>query len=94
MGAYLVTWKLKKEREDHDEVLAALVARLEAYPYITVEEFESAYFISTPLAAGQVNADLSQGLGNEDLIVVAQVLQGSYCGRMPQPVWDWVEERL
>jgi hypothetical protein len=94
MGVYLVTWKLKGGREDREAALAALVERLEAYQYIHYEGFESVYFISTPLPAGQVNADLRTGLEAEDLIIVAQVLEGTYCGRLPQPMWDWIEERL
>lgn len=94
MGVYLVTWKLKPEKADHDEALAGLIARLEEYQYIHDEEFESVYFISTPLKAGQINADLHTGLEHDDKIIVAQVLEGTYCGWLPQPVWDWIEERL
>jgi hypothetical protein len=94
MGVYLVTWQLNPEKPDHDEASAALVARLEEYQYITVEEFERVYFVSTPLAAGQINADLHKWLESGDMIVVAQVMEGSYCGYMPQQVWDWIEERL
>jgi hypothetical protein len=94
MGVYLVTWKLKEERANHDAALAAFIARLEAYQYIHVEEFESVYFVSTPLAAGQINADLHQGLESDDMIIVAQVLEGTYCGWLPQVMWDWIEERL
>jgi hypothetical protein len=94
MGVYLVTWKLKTERADHDAALAGFIERLEAYQYIHDEEFESVYFISTPLKAGQVNADLHRGLDPDDKIIVAQVLEGTYCGWLPQPMWDWIEERL
>ena len=94
MGVYLVTWKLKPDRPDHDAALAAFMARLEDYQYIAVEEFERVYFVSTPLAAGQVNADLHQGLESDDMIIVAQVLEGTYCGWLPQVMWDWIEERL
>jgi hypothetical protein len=94
MGVYLVTWKLKRDREDYDAVLAAFVARIEEYQYIHDEEFEWVYFISTPLSAGQVSADLHTGLRNDDKIVVAQVLEGTYCGWLPKPVWDFIEERL
>ena len=94
MGAYLVTWKLKTERDDYDEVLAAFVERLEAHDYIHVEDFERVYFVSTPLTSGQLNADLHRGLEPDDLIVVARLTEHAYCGWMPQPVWDWVEERL
>jgi hypothetical protein len=94
MGVYLVTWKLRRDTEDYDSVLAAFMARLEEYQYIHDEEFEWVYFISTPLSAGQVSADLHTGLRNDDKIVVAQVLEGTYCGWLPKPVWDFVEERL
>ena len=94
MGVYLVTWKLNPDRPDHDEALAAFMARLEEYQYIHVEEFERVYFVSTPLAAEQINAELHRGLESDDMIIVAQVLEGTYCGWMPQPVWDWIEERL
>ena len=94
MGVYLITWKLNPEKPDHDEAMAALVERVEEYQYIHVEEFERVYFISTPLKAGQVNADLHRGLESDDMIIVAQVLEGSYCGWLPQAMWDWVEERL
>jgi hypothetical protein len=94
LGVYLVTWKLKTERADYEAVRDAFVERLHKYWYIHDEEFESVYFIETPLPAGQVNADLHQGLDPDDKIVVAQVLDGTYCGWLPQPVWDWIEERL
>jgi hypothetical protein len=94
MGVYLVTWKLNPERANPDVALAAFTARLEAYQYIHDEEFERVYFVSTPLSAGQVNADLHQGLEPDDKIIVAQVTEGSYCGWLHQPMWDWIEERL
>lgn len=94
MGVYLVTWKLNPERADHDEALAGFMARLEEYQYINYEAFETVYFVSTPLSAGQINADLHKGLEPDDLIVVARVTEGTYCGWLPQPVWDWIEERL
>ncbi|HEX9964148.1 MAG TPA: hypothetical protein VGB04_04115 [Allosphingosinicella sp.] len=98
MGVYLVTWKLNPELEreeaEVEALQAGLIERIEAYPYIHDEDFEFVYFISTPLRAGQVNIDLHQGLDPDDKIVVAQVMEGSYCGWLPQPVWDWVEERL
>ncbi|MFL6843666.1 MAG: hypothetical protein ACJ8ER_02155 [Allosphingosinicella sp.] len=94
MGVYLVTWKLKEGKADHEAALAGFMARLEDYHYITDEEFERVYFISTPLSAGQVNVDLHAGLEPEDKLIVAQVLEGTYCGWLPQPMWDWIEERL
>ncbi|HEX8307826.1 MAG TPA: hypothetical protein VF645_05340 [Allosphingosinicella sp.] len=94
MGVYLVTWKLNPEKPDHDSALAAFIERLEAYQYIHDEDFESVYFISTPLSAGQINVDLHQGLEPDDKIVVAQVLDGTYCGWLAQVMWDWIEERL
>lgn len=98
MGVYLVTWKLNtelgREKSELDALQAAFIERLEAYQYIHDEEFESVYFISTPLRAGQINADLHRGLESVDKIIVAQVLEGTYCGWLPQPVWDWIEEFL
>ena len=98
MGVYLVTWKLNpelgREKAELEALQAALTARLEEYPYIHDEEFESVYFVATPLSAGQINADLHAGLASDDKIIVARVMEGSYCGWLPQPMWDWIEERL
>jgi len=98
MGVYLVTWKLSRELEREEAALGALeaglVGRVEAYDYIHDEDFERVYFIATPLGAGEINRDLHQGLETADKLVVAQVMEHSYCGWMPQPVWDWIEERL
>jgi hypothetical protein len=98
MGVYLVTWKLNmdlgRETSETDALQAALAARLEAYDYVHDEGFESVYFVSTPLSAGQINADIHGGLDPDDKIIVARVLEGAYCGWLPQPVWDWIEERL
>jgi hypothetical protein len=98
MGVYLVTWKLNRElnreKGDYDALQAAFITRLEEYQYIHDEEFESVYFVSTSLSAGQINADLHTGLASDDKIIVAQVMEGTYCGWLPQPMWDWIEERL
>jgi hypothetical protein len=94
MSVYLVTWKLNPERANYYAALAGFVARLEEYHYIHGEDVETVYFISTPLAAGQVNAHLHTGLESDDYIIVAQVMEGSYCGWLPQVMWDWIEERL
>jgi len=98
MGVYLVTWKLSGELEREAAAVEALEAglagRVEAYEYIHDEDFPAVYFVSTPLRAGEINLDLHQGLEPADKIIVAQVSEGSYCGWMPQPVWDWIEERL
>lgn len=98
MGVYLVTWKLNRglgrDEGELQALQAALTARIEAYPYIHDEAFESVYFIATPLPAGQVNLDLHAGLDPEDKLVVAGIVEGAYCGWLPQPVWDWIEERL
>jgi hypothetical protein len=94
MGVYLVTWKLSPEKPDRDAALAGFIARVEAYPYIHDEEFESVYFVASDLPAGQINADLHRGLEPDDKIIVAQVTEGSYCGWLHQPMWDWIEERL
>lgn len=98
MGVYLVTWKLNAELEreaaEIEALEAALAGRVEAYDYIHDEGFERVYFISTPLSAGQINLDLHQGLEPDDKLIVARVLEEAYCGWMPQPLWDWIEERL
>ncbi|HEX8239865.1 MAG TPA: hypothetical protein VF574_09020 [Allosphingosinicella sp.] len=98
MGVYLITWKLSPElgrgEAEMEALRAAFIARVEAYEFIHDEEFESVYFVSTPLTAGQINADLHAGLEPADKVIVAQVLEGSYCGWLPQPMWHWIEERL
>ncbi len=94
MGVYLVTFKLKEERADYEAVLAAFVERLEAYQYIHDEDFGSVYFVATPRSAGQVSADLHQGLDPDDKIIVAQMMEETYCGWLPKVMWAWVEERL
>jgi hypothetical protein len=98
MGVYLVTWRLSRELEREEAALGALeaglVGRIEAYEYVHDEDFPSVYFVATPRRAGEINLDLHQGLDPDDKIVVAQVMEGSYCGWLPQPVWDWIEERL
>lgn len=94
MGVYLVTWRLSGERAGSEAARAALAERLEAYDHVHYEGFESAYFVSTPERAGEINAGLRTVLDPHDLTIVAQVTEGGYCGRLPQPVWDWIEERL
>jgi hypothetical protein len=94
MGVYLVTWKMNPEKADYEAALAGFIAHLEEYQYIHDEEFEWVYFVSSPLSAGQVSADLHTKLEDHDKLIVAQVLEGTYCGFMHQPVWDWIEERL
>jgi hypothetical protein len=98
VGVYLVTWKLnpalEREKAELEALQAGLTARLEAYEFIHDEEFESVYFVSAPLSPGQVSADLHGWLDRDDKIIVAQVLEGTYCGWLPQPMWDWIEERL
>jgi hypothetical protein len=94
MGVYLVTWKLNPEKANHEEALARFIERLEAYDYITDEDFERLYFISTERTAGQVNSDLHAGLEPDDKIVVAHLVAHTYCGWLPQVMWDWIEERL
>ncbi|HYW17067.1 MAG TPA: hypothetical protein VE891_13060 [Allosphingosinicella sp.] len=94
MGVYLVTWKLNPERANHDEALAGFIERLEAYQYIHDEDFETVYFISSPLTAGQINVDLHSGLEPDDKVIIAPLTAHAYCGWLPQVMWDWIEERL
>jgi len=94
MGVYLVTWNLNRENANHDVTRAAFIERLEEYDYVHDEDLESVYFVSTPLSAGQVSTDLHTKLDTHDKVIVAQVMEGTYCGWMPQPLWDWIEERL
>jgi hypothetical protein len=94
MGVYLVTWRLVGEAAEREADRAALAERLEAFDYVHYEGFETAYFISTDLRAGEINEGLRAALDPHDLTIVAQVQEGTYCGRLPQPVWDWIEERL
>ena len=98
MGVYLVTWKLNSQLEretlELESLGSALIARIEAYDYAHDVEFESVYFVSTPLPAGRISADLHVGLDPDDKIIVAQVLEGTYCGWLPKAMWDWIEERL
>lgn len=91
MGVYLVTWRLVGEEAEREARRAKLTERLETYEYVHYEEFESAYFIATDRGAGEVNADLRSCLDPHDLTIVVQVTEGGYCGRLPQPVWDWIE---
>lgn len=94
MGVYLVTWKLNPDRAGHEAALAGFIERLEKYDYIHDEDFESVYFIATPLTAGQLNVDLHQGLEPDDKVVIAQLTAHAYCGWLAQVMWDWIEERL
>lgn len=94
MGVYLVNWKLNPEKADHDSALAGFIERLEKYDYIHDEDFETVYFIASPLTAGQINADLHQGLEPDDKVIIASLTPHAYCGWLPQVMWDWIEERL
>ncbi|HEX8481384.1 MAG TPA: hypothetical protein VF650_05745 [Allosphingosinicella sp.] len=98
MGVYLVTWKLNsqlaREKPEIEALRSGLIARVEAYQHAHDVEFESVYFVSTPLSAGQISADLHAGLDPDDKIIVARVLEGTYCGWLPKAMWDWIEQRL
>lgn len=94
MNVHLVVWVMNEEKPNYDAAWAAFVAHLDRYESVGDPDLESIRFVATPLSAGQVSADLHTKLDSGDKLIVAQVMDGTYCGWMPQEVWDWVEERL
>ncbi|MET1113054.1 MAG: hypothetical protein ABWX67_16170 [Allosphingosinicella sp.] len=91
MNVHLVVFALHEERPDFDADWAAFIAHLDRYESVGDPEVESIRFVSTELTAGQVSADLSTKLDSHDKIVVAQVMEGTYCGRLSRDVWAWTE---
>lgn len=94
MNVHLVVWVLSEERPDYDEAWAAFVAHLDRYESVGDPELDSVRFVSTPLSAGEVTADLRTRLGPRDKLIVARVSEGSYCGWLHKDVWDWTEARV
>ena len=94
MNVHLVVWVMNEEKPDHDAAWAAFVAHLDRYESVGDPELESVRFVSTPLSAGQVTADLRAKLDGGDKLIVAQVMEGSYCGWLHKDVWAWTEARV
>jgi hypothetical protein len=85
---------MSEEKPDYDAAWAAFVAHLDRYESVRDPEVESIRFVSTPLTAGEVTADLRSRLDGGDKLVVAQVMEGSYCGWLAKEVWAWTEARV
>ena len=94
MNVHLVVWVMNEDKPDYDAAWAAFVAHLDRYESVGDPELESIRFVSTPLSAGQVSADLSTKLDGRDKLIVAQVMEGTYCGWLSKNVWDWTEARV
>lgn len=94
MNVHLVVWVMNEEKPDYDASYAAFVAHLDRYESVGDPELDSIRFVSTPLTAGQVTADLRSKLDDADKLVVAQVTEGSYCGWLSKNVWEWTEPRV
>lgn len=94
MNVHLVVWVMSEEQPDYDAAWAAFVAHLDRYESVGDPDLESIRFVSTPLSAGQVTADLRSKLADADKLVVAQVMEGTYCGWLSKDVWAWTEARV
>jgi hypothetical protein len=94
VNVHLVVWAMNEDKPDYDAAWAAFVAHLDRYESVGDREVESIRFVSTPLTAGQVSADLKTKLDGADKLIVAQVMEGSYCGWLSKEVWDWTEARV
>ena len=94
MNVHLVVWVMREDKPDYDAAWAAFVAHLDRYESVGDPEVESIRFVSTPLSAGQVSADLHTKLDGGDKLIVAQVMEGTYCGWLDKTVWDWTEARV
>lgn len=94
MNVHLVVWAMAEDRPNHDESRAAFVAHLDRYEGVGDPELEGIRFVSTELTAGQVSADLHSKLDPGDRLIVAQVMEGSYCGVLDKSVWEWTEARV
>ena len=94
MNVHLVVWVMNEEKPDYDSASAAFVAHLDRYESVGDPDLESIRFVSTPLSAGEVTADLRSKLDGRDKLVVAQVTEGSYCGWLHGDVWAWTEARV
>ena len=94
MNVHLVVWVMNEDKPNHDEAWAAFVAHLDTYESVGDPDLESIRFVSTPLSAGQVTADLRSKLDGTDKLIVAQVMEGTYCGWLHKDVWAWTEARV
>lgn len=94
MNVHLVVWVMNEEKPDHDAAHAAFVAHLDRYESVGDPDLESIRFVATPLTAGQVTADLRTRLDASDKLIVAQVMEGTYCGWLHKDVWAWTEARV
>jgi hypothetical protein len=94
VNIHLVVWAMDEEKPGFDEAWAAFVAHLGRYEGVGDPDLESIRFVSTPLSAGEVTADLRTKLSDGDRLIVAQVTEGSYCGWLHRDVWAWTEARV
>ncbi len=94
MNVHLVVWVMNEEKPDYDAAWAAFVAHLDRYESVGDPDLESIRFVSTPLSAGQVSADLHTKLDSGDKLIVAQIMEGTYCGWLSKEVWAWTEARV
>ncbi|HYI39682.1 MAG TPA: hypothetical protein VE053_05110 [Allosphingosinicella sp.] len=94
MNVHLVVWVMVEDKPDYGSAWAAFVAHLDRYESVGDPDLESIRFVATDLSAGQVSADLHAKLGPGDKLIVAQVMEGTYCGWLSQDVWNWTEARV
>lgn len=94
MNVHLVVWVMREDKPDYDASYAAFVEHLDRYESVGDPELEAIRFVSTDLSAGQVSADLHSKLDAGDKLIVAQVMEGTYCGWLANDVWDWTEARV
>jgi hypothetical protein len=87
-------YALDHAQPDYDAAWAAFVAHLGRYEGIGDPDLESIRFVATELSAGEVSADLHAKLGPGDKLVVARVMEGTYCGWLSPEVWAWTEARV
>jgi hypothetical protein len=94
VNVHLVVWVMREDKADYDASYAAFVEHLDRYESVGDPELDAIRFVSTPLSAGQVSADLHAKLDEGDKLIVAQVMEGTYCGWLAKDVWDWTESRV
>jgi hypothetical protein len=85
---------MREDKPDYDASFAAFVEHLDSYESVGDPQLDAVRFVSTPLSAGQVSADLHAKMDAGDILIVAQVMEGTYCGWLDQKVWDWTEARV
>jgi hypothetical protein len=93
MAVYIVTWDLNQEA-NYPAKRTTFIAHLERYENIRDAGLDSVRFIWTSSSAEQVSKDLQAKLDNNDRIIVTQLAQGGYYGRLTKDVWDWISARL